>query len=149
MTILERRWLELSDVSFDELEDGTLVLSEDWWLFPKGTDCEDIWHYFDEHHPDGVHALLYEFPDEEIWNCSDCQTVFYESDLYPVPIKWENEKPAEYKYLCPDCVSDLEQNGILTRCECCGEVFYALDLQTNPETGEKELCPFCHEVWCD
>ena len=84
MTELERRWLELSS-PFDELEDGTLVLAEDWWLFPKGTDREDIWHYFDEHHPEGVYALLYEFPDEDVWNCSTARKLFV-SDLRPVPI---------------------------------------------------------------
>ena len=149
MTELERRWLELSDVPFDELEDGTLVLAEDWWLFPKGTDREDIWHYFDEHYPEGVYALLYEFPRERVVTCVNCKESYFVSDLRPVPVCWDDGKPIGWQYFCPDCVSDLEQNGILTRCECCGEVFYALDLQTDPETGEEELCPHCREVWCD
>ena len=116
MTELERRWLKLSDVPFDELEDGTLVLAEDWWLFPKGTDREDIWHYFDEHYPEGVYALLYEFPRERIVTCVNCKESYFVSELRPVPVCWDDGKPIGWQYLCPDCVSDLEQNGILTRC---------------------------------
>ena len=93
-----------------------------------------------------TYALLYEFPRERVVTCVNCKESYFVSELRPVPVCWDDDKPIGWQYLCPDCVSDLEQNGILTRCECCGEVFYALDLQTNPETGEKELCPHCREV---
>ena len=52
---IEDKWRELEDVPFDDE-----YLSENWWLFKKGTHREDIWHYFDEHHSKGVHYLLYE-----------------------------------------------------------------------------------------
>lgn len=56
---LEKKWNELADIPFDEA--GTqsgLVLAEDWWLFQKGTDREDIWRLFDLHSK-GVVFLLY------------------------------------------------------------------------------------------
>ena len=58
---LEDKWRELADVPFDHAENGDLVLAFKWWLFDKGTEREEIWKYFDEHHSKGVHYLLYEF----------------------------------------------------------------------------------------
>lgn len=56
---LEKLWDELSDVPFDENEDGELVLTEDWYCFDAGTEREEIWHYFDKRHSKGVAYLLY------------------------------------------------------------------------------------------
>lgn len=61
---LEEKWRELSDVPFDEADSPSpsgLILAKAWWVFPKGTDREDIWRYFDERHSRGVDYLLYEF----------------------------------------------------------------------------------------
>ena len=58
---LEQKWMELTDVPFDETSDGDLVLAVDWWEFPAGTSREDIWHYFDEHYSKGIAYLLYDF----------------------------------------------------------------------------------------
>lgn len=58
-TTLEKKWKELKDVPFDTDEDGEMVLSEDWWVFEKGTSRFDIWSYFDEKYSKGVHFLLY------------------------------------------------------------------------------------------
>ena len=55
---LEKKWRELEDIPFDE-EDGELVLSEDWWIFIKGTTKDHIWEYFDEKYSKGVHHLIY------------------------------------------------------------------------------------------
>lgn len=58
----------LEDVPFNEDADGRLVLANDYRfmvgsreiaMFPKGTDREEIWHWFDENHPKGVAYLLY------------------------------------------------------------------------------------------
>jgi len=57
---LEKRWDELEDVPFDEADSPSgLILSDDWWIFPKGVDREDIWHYFDENHSRGIEYLIY------------------------------------------------------------------------------------------
>lgn len=57
---IEKLWDELTDVPFDESEND-LVLSEDWFVFDKGTEREDIWHWFDEHHSNGVGWLMNEY----------------------------------------------------------------------------------------
>ena len=57
---LERKWKELENIPFDEADSPSgLVLAEDWWGFPKGTDREEIWHAFDDNHSKGVAFLLY------------------------------------------------------------------------------------------
>lgn len=51
---LERFWAELGDIQIDD--DGIIQESFLWW--PKGTDREDIWHWFDKMYPDGVVKLM-------------------------------------------------------------------------------------------
>ena len=53
---LEALWADLADVPVDS---DTEKLEEDWFIFPKGTDKEDIWHWFDDRHSKGVAYLLY------------------------------------------------------------------------------------------
>lgn len=66
--MVEGFWKNLEDVPFNEDADGRLVLANDYRfmvgnremaMFPKGTDREEIWHWFDENHPKGVAYLLY------------------------------------------------------------------------------------------
>lgn len=66
--MVEGFWKNLEDVPFNEDADGRLVLVNDYRfmvgsreiaMFPKGTDREEIWHWFDENHPKGVAYLLY------------------------------------------------------------------------------------------
>lgn len=66
--MIEGFWKNLADVSFHEDKEGKLVLEKDYRLvidtrevasFPAGTDREEIWHWFDERHPNGVVYLLY------------------------------------------------------------------------------------------
>lgn len=52
--ILEKYWAELGDISVDD--DGIIQESFLWW--PKGTDREDIWHWFDEKYSGGVAKLM-------------------------------------------------------------------------------------------
>ena len=54
---LENLWRDFADVPIDEDE----RLEEDWFKYKKGTDKEDIWHWFDKKHSKGVYYLLYEF----------------------------------------------------------------------------------------
>jgi hypothetical protein len=61
---LEKLWDELTNIPFDEDEDGELVLAEDWNGFEKGADRESIWHWFDERHSKGVAWLIYEYESE-------------------------------------------------------------------------------------
>ena len=37
--------------------------SEDWFVFDKGTEREDIWYWFDEHHSQGVGWLMNEYKE--------------------------------------------------------------------------------------
>ena len=60
---LEDMWYELSDIPFDENEDGELVLSIDWRWFSAGTTKTEIWKWFDKEHSMGVHWLLYELDE--------------------------------------------------------------------------------------
>lgn len=55
---LKIKWKQLENVLFDET-DSELVLAEDWWGFPKGTEREEIWHVFDEAYSKGIALLLY------------------------------------------------------------------------------------------
>lgn len=70
---IEEFWKELADVPFREEKDGTLVLEDGWKItlksesgigweeiadFPEGTEREEIWHWFNEHHPKGVAYLM-------------------------------------------------------------------------------------------
>lgn len=52
---VEELWDNLTDIPFDP---ETEKLDEPYYIWPKGTDKEDIWHWFDEHHSKGVAYLL-------------------------------------------------------------------------------------------
>lgn len=56
---LELLWEELTDIAFNETDDGYLVLANDWYIFDAGTDREEIWHWFDEHHSKDVYSLMF------------------------------------------------------------------------------------------
>jgi hypothetical protein len=57
----EKRWDELADIPFDEADSPSgLILSQKWWVFPKGTDRDDVWKHFDENHSKGIGYLLNE-----------------------------------------------------------------------------------------
>ena len=58
---IEELWKELGYIPFDENVNGELVLNEDWFIFDKGTEREEIWHWFDEYHSKGVGWLMNEF----------------------------------------------------------------------------------------
>ena len=57
---IERLWDGMTDIPFDEDEDGDLYISRDYGPFHKGESREYIWHWFDEKHSKGIHYLLYE-----------------------------------------------------------------------------------------
>jgi len=48
----------LEDIPFDENKEGELTISQDFHIFEKGTDRNEIWHWFDEKHDKGVADLL-------------------------------------------------------------------------------------------
>ena len=52
-------WVTLTDIPCDEQKDGSMILGNDWFIFKSGTDIEEIWHWFDEHHTKGVAWLMY------------------------------------------------------------------------------------------
>lgn len=54
---VERLWDALADVPMNP---ETEKIESPFLHFPAGTDREEIWHWFDEHHSKGVAWLLYE-----------------------------------------------------------------------------------------
>lgn len=61
---MEQYWIELTDIPFDYPEEtglSDMALAHDWLHFKKGTERDEIWHWFDENHSKGVAWLLYEF----------------------------------------------------------------------------------------
>lgn len=52
-------WSDLEDVPFDENSDGELILSEDFYIWKKGTDRDSIWKWFDKNYSKGIYNLLY------------------------------------------------------------------------------------------
>ena len=75
---IEQLWKDLGQVTFKEDEECRLVLDQEYKItlladfeegkksesrtlicFPEGTDREEIWKWYDNHHPKGVAYLLY------------------------------------------------------------------------------------------
>lgn len=65
--MVEKLWKDLENVLFRKEKDGRLILEHEYVLrcgtrvikaFQKGTEREEIWHWFDEMHPKGVAYLL-------------------------------------------------------------------------------------------
>lgn len=55
-TLIEDLWRTLTDVNIDSDEST----EQNWFIFPKGTQKEYIWHWFDERYSKGVAWLLHE-----------------------------------------------------------------------------------------
>ena len=53
--VVEELWDNLSDIPINP---ETEELDEPYYIWPKETDKEDIWHWFDEQHSKGVAYLL-------------------------------------------------------------------------------------------
>lgn len=54
-SLLEDLWKTLTDVPMNpETED----MDEDWFIFPKGTNRESIWYWFDEQHSKGIGWMM-------------------------------------------------------------------------------------------
>lgn len=58
---IEQLWDALEDVPVYEDVDGRLCLDVDWHLWHKGTNVEETWRWFDEHHSRGVGWLMNEY----------------------------------------------------------------------------------------
>lgn len=56
--LIQDLWKSFSNVPFDDGEKD-LVLGQDWFIFEKGTEREDIWQWFDAYYSKGVVTLLY------------------------------------------------------------------------------------------
>lgn len=55
---IEKLWQEFEDVPVLDDEDGMVVIDCDWHEFERGTQIEEIWYWFDEHHSKGVGWLM-------------------------------------------------------------------------------------------
>lgn len=56
---LEELWAGLEDIPVDP---DTEKLECFYFIWPAGTDKEEIWHWFDERHSKGISYLLYRVP---------------------------------------------------------------------------------------
>lgn len=54
-SLLEDLWKTLTDVPMNP---DTEDIEENWFIFPKGTNREEIWHWFDEQHSKGVGWIM-------------------------------------------------------------------------------------------
>jgi len=55
---LEKRWEEFTEIELVEADSPSgLILKEDWWIFTKGTDKDDILTHFDNNHSKGLSFL--------------------------------------------------------------------------------------------
>ena len=54
-SLLEDLWKTLTDVPMNP---DTEDMEEDWFIFPKGTNREDIWDWFDEQHSKGIGWIM-------------------------------------------------------------------------------------------
>lgn len=77
---LEKLWGELEDIPMNP---ETECLEAPFMDFPVGTPREDIWHWFDQRHSQGVYFLLYgaELNREKVYKliqlgdlCFECET---------------------------------------------------------------------------
>lgn len=53
--LIEDLWKTLSDVPMNP---NTEDMEEEWFIFPKGTNGETIWNWFDENHSKGVGWIM-------------------------------------------------------------------------------------------
>lgn len=53
---VEELWLNIMDVHITE-KNGKYVLKENWYIFSKGTDLDEIYQWFDEHHSKGLKGI--------------------------------------------------------------------------------------------
>lgn len=103
---IEAAWKSLEDVPFSEGPDYEMYLDETWNHFPAGTAREEIWRWFDDLYPKGVHALM--FPHEDGGERNETMTV-------KVPMTYtlfgmaEIEVPASLKSV-QEVLSYIEQN---------------------------------------
>ncbi len=70
--MVEEFWKDLEDIPVNEDKKGRTVLETEYRMmvgnreiavFPAGTVREDIWGWFNKHHPKGIQYLLYEKED--------------------------------------------------------------------------------------
>lgn len=59
-SLLEDLWKTLTDVPMNP---DTEDMEEDWFIFPKGTNREDIWEWFDEQHSKGIGWIMENIED--------------------------------------------------------------------------------------
>ena len=89
MTELERRWLELSDVPFDELEDGTLVLAKTGGCSPKEPTAKTSGITLMNTIRRAFMRFCMNFPGTCLV-CVNCKESYFVSELRPVPVCWDN-----------------------------------------------------------
>lgn len=78
-----------------------------------------------------------------------CCTYCYSDFEDDYELREVDEGTDKARVLCDRCLADMENNGELTRCESCHELFSPSRLKVNPENSEREICPICGNVWCD
>ncbi|MDW5525050.1 hypothetical protein R6Z02_14940 [Carnobacterium maltaromaticum] len=58
-SVVEVLWDNMSNMLFDEAEDGEMKLASSYHIFAEGTARTEIWHWFDTNYSKGIMELLY------------------------------------------------------------------------------------------
>ena len=93
--MLEELWNEFADVPMDP---STECIDADFAIWKKGTEREDIWHWFDERYSKGVAHLLYHQQNDRTYTvteyCNHCES--------EIEMRWNTDVDG-YMAFCPVC----------------------------------------------
>ena len=97
--VLEQWWEALADIPFNP---DTEQIEEQFLHFPVGTDREEIWHWFDKRHSNGVAYLMYSGTEDYVpetrrlyglkKRCFDCESAdcaYNSGELCRFPLIYE------------------------------------------------------------
>lgn len=55
---IEDIWCELEDITVIEDSEGNQILNDNWFIFEKGTESNEIWGWFNNNHSKGLRYLI-------------------------------------------------------------------------------------------
>lgn len=100
---LERSWKELGNIPINP---ETECIEEPFMRFSIGTPREDIWHFFDEHYPFGIHSLMFPTKNQEEPE-NPRRTLYIDRDLAEFLEQPLSEEHPEEKYPIGECKTYL------------------------------------------
>ncbi|WP_240416749.1 hypothetical protein [Paenibacillus periandrae] len=124
---VESLWVILTDVPFDE-DAGfkELHLAHDWYIFKKGTEREEIWHWFDKNHSKGVAWLLYDHDADATIEELVKSYLLSRNPLADIVKAWLGYDEFGYKTLYKNSVN--EENGSYLTTHVLGEAIREMNL---------------------